>query len=108
MTTTTEIATTTPPRVREPMYAIAPTILSDCESIEAEMKEITYRLNLLRLATREEIEAAMKTTRGKSASKFLLTLLAEQRELEATDIEEALAAKKWTSSLNTIRGNTNI
>ncbi len=108
MTTTTEITPTTPPKAREPIYEIEPAVLSECESIAAEMVGITYRLNLLRLATREEVEAAMKTTRGKSATKFLLTLLAETRELKVADIEEAIAARKWTSSLNIIRGNANI
>ena len=122
MATSTEIDPTTPQGgVREPIYAIEPAAFSACESIEAEMEEITYRVNLLRLATREEILSAMGTTKlhkgSESATRFLLNLFADERELKVTDIEAAIAERNakaastgkptWISPLKTILTNTN-
>jgi hypothetical protein len=122
MATSTEIDPTTPQgEVRKPMFAVEPAVFSAGESIEAEMVEITYRLNLLRLATREEIEATIKTTRvrkaGESAPRFLLTLFADERELKVTDIEAAIAGRNieasrkrltaWTSQLKMMKTNAN-
>lgn len=95
--------------------------LDMCQDLTAEMDEVHQHIDLLRLATRKELEKVLASTLnlpdGDSIVRFFLKLFADTKELPKADIEAAIAKrnaeakqkgkKEWKSTLHTIRSNLN-
>lgn len=98
---------------KEPQNSAATTPEKD----EAIKEEIKARIDLLRLATREEIISAMEFAREGSTGAFFLNLFAPTKILSVEEIERSLAernrqaresgGKEWSTKIGTIPHNLN-